>query len=162
MFKKVMNYFVIMALALSSASVFTACGDDDDKDRDEDEPGNVVVTSSIVGEWRVTHASGWEKKDGVIVDEWEEDCDDYSWIYEFSSDGTMTESYEGYADFGTYTYRNDKIIMNLLEDGVDPYTKTGTCQISGNRMKLTFVEKYTEHGASYEDYEVLDLIRINR
>ncbi len=156
MFKKVMNYFVIMALALSSAYAFTACSSDDDK-----EPEN--GKGNIVGPWKWMHSKGWQKRDGVIVQEWDYEYDYvYDYAYVFLSDGTMA-SYENApvsdVRYGTYTYHNDELTINYLYDDGSPYfTETHTCTISGNKMKLVRYEEIKANGV--EVYEEKDLVRI--
>ncbi|MDE7096227.1 MAG: lipocalin family protein [Muribaculaceae bacterium] len=159
MYKKVLNYFVIITVALFTACAMTACNDDDDED---DLGGGSGSKGGIVGEWLLTRAQGWEKENGKIVDEWDENFDsiyEYT-VYKFRSNGTVEVYLENHLeDRAKYTLKGNKLAITYVEDG-EQYTETCDCKISGDNMKITTSEKEIENGVTYEYYEELYFERL--
>lgn len=154
MFKKVRYYFVLCPIAILSAFALTACGDDDD-----DEPGT-NGKNGIVGEWLLVSDKGWEKEDGEIVDQWDDDMTDDGIVYEFKSDGKLYMWDGRYlAGRADYTYSGTKLTITYTESGFTQ-KNSATCKISGNRMTLTFYEKEREDGILYESYDEAVFTRI--
>lgn len=154
MFKKTFNQFVILAVALFSLSIMSACSDDDKKKNDPDDPGTdnpVSVSSDIVGEWELVRSKGWEKKDGEIVDEWDEDAFDGEYSFVFKSSGKCVSYEDGELESsGRYKLNGDKLTI-YDDDDDDEYTYT--CKIKGDRMTLIARDKEKYDGATYEYYD---------
>ncbi len=146
MYKKVFNYFVIVAVALFTACAMTACSDDDD---DDDKGGS----GNIVGDWRPVHSKGWEKENGKIVDQWDDEIPANDYLVSFKSDGSYT-IFEGGSTYevGTYVVKGDKITIKYNEDG---YTdqESAKFKIKGDKLTFYFSEKEGDDGVTYESYE---------
>lgn len=115
---------------------FTACSDDDDN--------NIGSKEDLIGLWESRHSHGWEKEDGRIVDEWDEDDRDMRW--EFNADGTCIVSERSnnrwYNEEFTYTFSGGKITL---------YDEYGDANV-GTVKKLTATNLEVEsHGSFYED-----------
>ena len=159
MYKKVLNYFVIITVALFTACAMTACNDDDDED---DLGGGSGSKGGIVGEWLLTRVKGWDKVNGKIEEEWDEYLDsiyEYT-VYKFRSNGTVEVYLENHLDDrAKYTLKGNKLTFTYVEDG-EQYTVTYDCKISGDNMKITGSEKEIEDGVTYEYYEELYFERL--
>lgn len=115
------------AVCIIMSFAFVACSDDDDKS-----PEN-----AIVGTWRLS----------LYEEEY-----DYYWYYqyEFRSDGTLSvkdwsEDSGGlsYEATGKWTIANDRLVIEIVEEGVDPYRESFRFSIDGD--KLTIYD-YVEDG----------------
>lgn len=78
MFKKTALLTILCALALG----FNSCSSDDD----EPEGGSISITY-IIGKWQGVSSTGWEKENGKVVDDWNDDEPDFKYI-EFRMDAT--------------------------------------------------------------------------
>ena len=116
------------AVCIIMSFAFVACSDDDDKS-----PEN-----AIVGTWRLSL--------------YEEEDDSYWYCqYEFRSDGTLSvkdwseDSGElaSYEATGKWTIANDRLVIEIVEEGVDPYRESFRFSIDGD--KLTIYD-YVEDG----------------
>lgn len=116
------------AVCIIMSFAFVACSDDDDKS-----PEN-----AIVGTWRLSL--------------YEEEYDYYLYCqYEFRSDGTLSVKDWGedsgelasYEATGKWTIANDRLVIEIVEEGVDPYRESFRFSIDGD--KLTIYD-YVEDG----------------
>lgn len=117
---------------------FTACSNDDD-----DEPS--TSNDKIVGTWELVSDTGWEKEDGKIVDEWEDDY--YELVLAFDDDGTFTVFEGGNVEIGRWTKKGDKLTI------IDSYGDKETMTVKKLNNKTLVLEqsgKETEDGVKYE------------
>ncbi|MDE6238165.1 MAG: hypothetical protein K2M45_09930 [Muribaculaceae bacterium] len=56
--KRLLNLFVLVAVAIFSTTTFSACSDDDK-----------VETKDLIGTWKMVQPRGWVKENGVFTDE---------------------------------------------------------------------------------------------
>ena len=142
--KKIRNYFVLMMVALISVASFTSCNGDDD-----DDPESPVSNSKIVGTWKCTHEKYIYKKNGKVVEEYDEPYDSYL-LYEFTSKGTLIMSETGVTELFTYTLTGDK--LTITDDDGDTgvvYVK----KLNKNNLEIEFTDKGTlDDGTTYEEY----------
>lgn len=109
---------------------FTACSDDDDKG------------SALIGTWRLTHTEGYEKENGQIADEWDEDVNSSEdWVV---SSKTITFWMDGDQYEANYTYKDDKLYLGDDDD------------IVFNVLKLTDGELILELKMKEGNYELYD------
>ena len=140
---KKLNYLWMLGLLMFAAVNFSACSSDDD-----DAPGS---SSELVGLWESVSFEGWEKEDGEIVYEWEDDDDEAR--VKLNSDGTFV-TYEYYSgewdlcDTGTWEYKNGKIYTTFDdEEYEEEATEVATVkELTSTRL---VIEEYEKDG-SYE------------
>ena len=105
----------------------------------------------MVGLWESVSFEGWEKEDGEIVYEWEDDDDEAR--VKLNSDGTFV-TYEYYSgewdlcDTGTWEYKNGKIYTTFDdEEYEEEATEVATVkELTSTRL---VIEEYEKDG-SYE------------
>lgn len=109
------------AVCIIMSFAFVACSDDDDKS-----PEN-----AIVGTWRLSL--------------YEEEDDSYWYYqYEFRSDGTLSVKDWGedsgelasYEATGKWTIANDRLVIEIVEEGVDPYRESFRFSIDGDKLTI--------------------------
>lgn len=84
---------------------FTSCSDDDDEG---------VAGLGIVGTWKSTYATIWNKTNGVMDD----------------------ESYDGPYTFTTLTFGTDGK-FKMVTSGIEEFNFAGTYKLSGKTLQLT-------------------------
>lgn len=142
--KKINFLWLVIILTLLPIS-FVSCSDDDEE--------GVGSTSELVGTWEiVSHTYQW-KEDGIIIEEGTEN--DSNTRITFNEDGTCKGA-EFYNDKwnwdwnGTWSYKNGKLSIAYP----DSETETATVkELTSSKLVLEYIDKYTEDGTSYEDYE---------
>lgn len=109
------------AVCIIMSFAFVACSDDDDKS-----PEN-----AIVGTWRLSL--------------YEEEDDSYWYYqYEFRSDGTLSvkdwseDSGElaSYEATGKWTIANDRLVIEIVDEGVGPYRESFRFSIDGDKLTI--------------------------
>ena len=141
MFKKVRNYLVLATVALMGACAMISCSSDDDADADD-----------LVGTWLATHSKGWEKENGRTVDSWNEDVTDENVVMELNSNGTVNVWEDGYLETSAkWSVSGGQIKMTYSEDG-EVYNEKANYKLNGNKLTISFKEKYSDEGDTYEYY----------
>ena len=112
-----------------------------------DEPDN--TSSDIVGIWRITHDSGYEKENGRIVDSWSHDYEyDESLVFHFKENGELI-SYEYDGEFheiyGFLKIDGNKLYLHYYDEDLEFEIKT----LTSNRLVISIHEK----DGIYEYYE---------
>lgn len=109
------------AVCIIMSFAFVACSDDDDKS-----PEN-----AIVGTWRLSL--------------YEEEDDSYWYYqYEFRSDGTLSVKDWGedsgelasYEATGKWTIANDRLVIEIVDEGVGPYRESFRFSIDGDKLTI--------------------------
>lgn len=145
--KKFRLFAMLLALALTCGFV-TSCSDDDDG------PGS---KSDLIGLWELTHYIDWEKVDGQIIDQTDED--DNTLRYRFMEDGTVIEyeydSYRGswdhYVSHGVYQYKDGKLSI-AWNDDPDDFESAKVTTLNSTTLVFEGSEKEREDGHTYEYY----------
>lgn len=142
---KAFKYFILLFFTTLSLVSLTSC--DEEK---KNGPDN--TSSDIVGRWRVTHISGYEKENGRIVDSWDEDVDEYdeSLVYNFKRNGELIiyEYYDGHYDEerGFWEIDGKKLYLDIYDEDEEWDIKT----LTSSRLVITARFKY---GTSEDYYE---------
>lgn len=133
---KANKFFTLLLVALFSVS-FVSCSDDDDED-------------NLIGNWYTIHEQGWEKTDGEIDDEWDNDVNESNSYLSIKDDHTFTHFYNGNADgSGTWSYENGVFTMKDEDDE----SKANVLKIEKSELVLEFYEKDVYEGVTSEYYE---------
>lgn len=137
--KKLMFLCLLSVMALG----FSGCSDDDD---------SVGASSDIVGTWVCVSGEGWIKEDGEIIEEWEDEGDE--WMYTvFYEDGSVeivdvSDNWE-VCEEGTWKLKNGSLYLTLDgENSVYPIVS-----LTSTEMIVGIHEKEKEDGVTYEYYE---------
>lgn len=133
---------------------FTSCSDDDD------EIGSV---SELVGTWEIVSRTYQWKEDGKVVDEETDNENDRR--ITFNEDGTyqVSEYYNKWYwdEAGTWSYENGKLTIRSTYEG-ESWSETATVkELTSSKLVLEYIDKYTEDGTSYEDYELSEYRKIS-
>ena len=143
---KKLNYLWMLGLLLFTVVNISACSSDDDEG-----PGSA---SELVGLWEQISHKGWEKANGEIEYEWDENENDSR--VQFNLDGTWEdfEYYEGewdLCDTGTWEYKGGKLYMTYDdEDYVGIFTVK---ELTSSRLVMEIYEKEVSEGETFEYYE---------
>ena len=84
----------------------------------------------------------------------------------FSEDGTCktAEYYNNkwnWDETGTWSYKNGEITIRITYEG-ESYSETATVkELTSSKLVLEYIDKYTEDGTSYEDYELSEYRKIS-
>lgn len=173
MYKKVLNYFVILAVTIFSMVPMTACGSDDKDDEDlenswndnkDDEGDNSEDLSPmpddtrIVGKWLWTNVTSWDKKDGILTEEFIADVAHLNYFYEFFEDGTLDMYEHGRLEWqGKYEF-HDGILTIYIQGNIDDWNysfKKDTLTIKWQKSE----DRYD--GVHYESYDEIVMKRVN-
>ena len=147
---KKLNYLWMLGLLMFAAVNFSACSSDDDE-----APG---AASELVGLWERVSTKGWEKMNGKIDYEWDEEGEDKLRV-RLNSDGTFAE-YDGYNGewyldgSGTWEYKNGKIYTTIYDEYDEEYeTAFATVkELSSSRFALEMTWKEVYEGDTWEGY----------
>lgn len=138
------------------ALTFTSCSDD--------EVGS--ANTLVGGGWQSYSEEGWEKEDGVKVDEWKyfsEEEEEYEILY-FFEDGTYKLRYNDYGrwyeEYGTWSVQGKRLI--LLENGeTEDEGETIIKTLNSTTLVVEHTDKYEEDGVSYEEFNRLTYHRVS-
>lgn len=137
------NYLWVFGLLLSFMTLgFSSCSDDD-------APGS---SADLVGTWQSVSYIDWYKENGKIIDQSEDEDEDYR--IRFNEDGTAehNEKYNGkWYDpeyIGTWKYKGGKIYFYYDDEGEYITVK----ELTSSQMVWEYYDKYTEKGVTYEEY----------
>lgn len=153
--KKIIFLWLVSILMLLPIS-FVSCSDDDEE--------GVGSTSELVGTWEIVSRTYQWKEDGKIMEEGTENDSDTR--ITFSEDGTCkaAEYYNNkwnWDETGTWSYKNGKITIRSTYEG-ESYSETATVkELTSSKLVLEYIDKYTEDGTSYEDYELSEYRKIS-
>lgn len=149
---KKLKFALLVAFATIFCLSFTACSDDDDN--------NIGSKEDLIGLWESRHCRGWEKEDGRIVDEWDEDYRDKRW--EFKADGTCITSERSsnrwYSETCTYTFSGGKITL------YDKYgdSSVGTVKkLTATSLEIEAKGTFYDDGVKYEEYDYWTIEKIS-
>lgn len=150
--KAMKNTYIIIAL-LSVLFTFSCSKDD--------EYSEVDFKKGIVGEWEQVSKSGWEKKNGVISDEFTDRIyDEDYWVYTYKEDGTLLEEVYSRSESSkleSYEYRwsllGDTIVVKYADGKfMDAIEKILSINSTEMKTLVNFSEK--NYNTVYEYYEV--------
>ena len=149
----------MLGLLMFAAVNFSSCSSDDDEG-----PGS---SSELVGLWESVSYEGWEKVNGEIDYEWDEDDDDTR--VKFNSDGTCSdyECYDGEWDLndtGTWEYKNGKIYCTFYDEYEDyTYTDFVTVkELTSSRLVIeTYFKETDEDGDVWEIYSLQEYKKVS-
>lgn len=151
------NKFLWLTAILMLLSVsFVACSDDEEE--------SVGSVSELVGTWESVSYTYWWKENGNIVEEGTERESNIR--VAFYEDGTCNsaEYYNGrwnWDEAGTWSYKNGKITIKRTFGG-ESYSETSTVkELTSSKLVIEYIDKYTEDGISYEDYELSEYRKIS-
>lgn len=146
------NLYIIIALL---AIIFTcSCSKDDEYSEGDYKKG-------IVGEWEYISKSGWEKKNGVISDEFTDRVnDEVYWVYTYKEDGTRLEEVYSRSESSkleSYEYKwsllGDTIVVKYADGKfMDAIEKILSINSTEMKTLINFSEK--NYNTVYEYYEV--------
>ena len=156
---KKMNYLWMLGLLMFAAVSFSACSSDDD------EPGS---NSDLVGLWEVIADKGWEKVDGKIIDQWDQEGDEIGdkYQFEFKEDGTFyAYSTDGVLDEEsgemTWKYKNGKVFLYSLQYKMEVEFAI-VKELTSSRLVLENYQKYNEDGEEWESWSLMTFKKINK
>lgn len=149
---KKLNYLWMLGLLMFAAVNFSACSGDDDEG-----PGS---SSELVGLWEIVSDKGWEKVNGELAYEWNDE-EERDFRLRFNSDGTYNEyEYENGElesdDTGTWVYKNGKIYCTFY-DKYDDYTYTVSVTVKELTSSRLVVETNYKDTDEYGDWETYSL-----
>ena len=132
----------MVAVAICTTTTFSACSDDDK-----------VETNDLIGTWELTQSKGWQKRNGVVENEWNKTIDYFS-SWEFKGDGKciFMEDWENVI----FTYRVNE--SQLILTGRDEVLTIKT--LTKNSLELEETGIYTYNGDVTEYYELNSYKRI--
>lgn len=142
------KYFYLFAMMLLTATAFTSCSDDDE---------NEINSDDLIGIWQGVTSDGWNKKDGKIYDEWENEPIEDDLIVVTPNDEFMQYEYNQRYKYwecigsGEYTLKNKKIYVEV--DGESVHLGT-VKKLTSNTLVLEVGEKYKDNGVTYEYKEI--------
>lgn len=149
------NFLWLISILMLMPISFTSCSDDDD------EIGSV---SELVGTWEIVSRTYQWKEDGKVTEEGTESDNDLR--ITFNEDGTCkaAEYYNNKwneDEPGTWSYKNGKITIRSTYEG-ESWSETATVkELTSSKLVLEYIDKYTEDGTSYEDYELSEYRKIS-
>lgn len=126
---------------------FSGCSDDDEGSG-----------SDLIGTWECVSSYYYEKENGKIVYEYEND--DVGHIIQFLNDGTCRDknsNNDNWDDMGFWSYKNG-ILSTTNEEDDGTYTDTETFPLKSLTSTEFVIEQYikdTDHGVNYEYYDKL-------
>ncbi len=149
----------MLGLLMFAAVNLCACSDDD-----EDNPGN----SDLVGTWQVLTDKGWEKINGEIEYEWDQEGNelgDQMGTVVFKEDGSFY-IYDQYGnieleedvDF-TWSYRDGKIFFYAVQYKMEQEWAT-VKELTSSFLAIESYYKYEEGGDVYENWSYSTLKKI--
>ena len=157
---KKLNYLWMLGLLMFAAVNFSACSSDDDEG-----PGS---SSELVGLWESVSDKGWEKVNGKIDYEWD---DNGEFRLRFNSDGTYNEyEYDNgeweldLNDTGTWEYKNGKIYCTFYDEYEDyTYTNFVTVkELTSSRLVIeTYFKETDEDGDVWEIYSLQEYKKVS-
>ncbi len=149
-----MKFYINCLLAIMFLG-FSACSDDD-----EDGVGSA---SELVGTWEKVSCTYQWKENGKVVDEETDNENDRR--ITFNEDGTyqVSEYYNKWYwdDAGMWSYKNGKLTIRSTYEG-ENWSGTATVkELTSSKLVFEYINKYTEDGTSYEDYELSEYRKIS-
>jgi hypothetical protein len=147
----------LLLLAFSLAS----CSNDDD---DDNNLGTTKAESmtSIIGYWEEYSYSGWEKEDGVKVDEWDELSDEgYGFRFYFFEDGTGQDKEYASNTWGTSNFTwalsGNKVLISFGEDESFKERTYTIKSLTSTTLVLEFSNKQTLKSTNgYVEWEIYE------
>lgn len=133
---------------------FSACSDDDEKVPES--------TSTLIGTWERISCTYQYKENGEIVGEGKDEGDDLvGFKLVFNEDGTCksaeyhTDKWDWF-DEGKWSYSNG--IITITDNNESESIKVKI--LTDSQLVIEVMDKYTENGISYEDYELTEFRKI--
>lgn len=121
---------------------FSGCSDDDEGS-----------SSDLIGTWECVSSYYYEKKNGKIV--YEDENDDVGHIIQFSSDGTCRDKNsngDSWDDIGTWSYKNGIVSMFGGDTDVESVPLKS---LTSTEFVVEQYAKETYNGDNYEYYDKL-------
>lgn len=143
---KSFSYFwKLCMVACLFAAGFASCSDDDGPGSFED----------LIGTWELVSSEGWEKEDGEIVGEWNDNSADER--IEFHEDGVFILYYKSGSwrkDYeGTFQYKGGKLYMYDDEGDLVSDNPIKVVTLTETTLVLEDSYKEREDGVLYEGYD---------
>lgn len=143
------------------AMTLTSYSDDDDDD-------SISNIEDLYVTWHPTHSEGWEKEDGEVVNEWDEDItSSYYQDYE-RMEFTENEMYE-YDYYGgkwvkssypyEYTLKGNRIYISNWDDGATPNITIKS--LSENQLILESHVSEEYDGVAWEYYNKITYKKVD-
>ena len=155
---KKLNYLWMLGLLMFAAVSFSACSSDDD------EPGS---NSDLVGLWEVIADKGWEKVDGEIDVQWDQEGDEIGdkYQFEFKEDGTFfaysNDGFDEVSGNATWNYKNGKIFLHSSQYNIEVEFAT-VKELTSSRLVLENYQTDNEDGEVWESWSLVTFKKINK
>lgn len=138
------NFIAFWGLLAVMAFGFYGCSDDDEG-----------VSSDLIGTWECVYSYYYEKKNGEII--YEEENDDVAHIIQFDSDGTCRDknSYnDNWDQMGIWNYKNGILSITSEDGDGGTYVETVSLKsLTSTEFVIERYEKETYYGDNYEYYD---------
>lgn len=155
---KALRFFGMVLITVLLSVGFAACSSDDD-----DDIGNV---STLYGTWETTHFEGWEKINGELDDEWNEDASESedNMRLAFASDGEVTIYYKSGSSWSVdevcdYTISGNKLYIKEYDGDEDWVCTIKT--LNASTLVIESSSSETEDGDKYQSYEKVTFKKVN-
>ncbi len=131
-----------LLLMLFAATLFLSCSDDD----------NNYSASDLVGTWRVTNEQGYEKVNGVIQDQWDENySENNGHRITFNENGLLS----GWDEEGDkWALSGDKIVITYAYDGATEEWKIVTL------TSTTLITEFAENIGNDSEYNKVTFVKV--
>ncbi|MDE6782594.1 MAG: lipocalin family protein [Paramuribaculum sp.] len=137
------KYLIMLFVAILPAIAFTSCSDDDDV---------AITEANLIGKWNAVRGTGWEKEDGVIVDQWNEKVSGIT--LEFNTDGTCSFDEDGDIVSGDWTIDGNELFISFFDDGEEILIK----QLTSNTLVISY---YYKDDRPWHDYVTEEYIEFS-